>query len=219
MAEDTKGGAQVSTDSAGPKDGKPAGQPDKATPEAGKDGKPAAAVADVPAKTGTQAEPEQPAGDTPKAPEKYDLKVPSGDDVYVDDRLLKRVETLARASGWSNADAQAALEEHLGNVKAELQEFLSVTKADPEYGGAQLAESQRLAKLAIDKIRPAGHGRRESFLRFVNRAGAFNHIEVVSFLADLGKLMAEDKPVSGGPASGGRKPTGDVLYDKTAPAT
>lgn len=168
---------------------------------------------------GTSAEPGKPAGAAaavPKAPEKYELKVPMGDEVYVDDRVLSRITTIARASGWSNDDAQAALEEFLGNVKAEGQEFLTATKADPDYGGDRLAETQRLAKVVIDKIRPVGHTRRDEFLRLVNRAGAFNHIEVVSFLADLGKLMAEDRPARGtGGAGAGRTPE-QVLYGTQA---
>jgi hypothetical protein len=221
---ETKAGAQGTPESASANTPavtpKPAGDQPKgvAAGEAAAAATPAAEAGKAAGAAGTESG--QPAGDTPKVPDKYDLKAPAGDEVYVDDRLLKRVETVARASGWSNADAQAALEEHLGNVKAELQEYLVVTKADPDYGGEKLAETQRLAKLVIDKVRPVGHKRRESFQGFVNRAGAFNHIEVVSFLADLGKLMAEDRPAAGGgPGGGERKRTADVLFDKTAPTT
>jgi len=211
------GSAAAAVNAAGAAPAKPAEAGATKTDEGG------AAAAAAPAAEkpgGTGAEPGQPAGgEPPKAPEKYSLTVPTGDEKYVDDRVRAHIERVAKASGWSNDDAQAALEEFLGNVKAEHAAYLEETKADEHYGGDKLEETQRLAKVAIDRLRPVGHARRDSFLAFVNRAGAFNHIEVVSFLADLGRLMAEDRPASGGAPGGAVKPTRDVLYDKTASAT
>jgi len=216
-----KAGAQGSpTAPAQANEPKPAGDQPKgaAAGEAAAAATPAAEAGKTAGAAG--AEPGQPAGDTPKAPEKYDLKVPTGDEVYVDEGVLKRIETVARASGWSNEDAQAYLDENLVFLKAQIQEDFTVTKADPDYGGEKLAEVERLVVHAIDKVRPLGHGRRESFLRYLNRAGALKNINVVSYLADVGKLMAEDRPAAGGgPGGGERKRTADVLFDKTAPTT
>lgn len=170
---------------------------------AGKDGQ-QAADANKGGKAGEQT--------TPKAPEKYALKLPDGG--RLDESDLAEVEKVARANDWTNEEAQAAIEEHDKLVLAQSDRFLATTKADADYGGDKLGESQKLARAVIDKVRPAGHARRESFLKFVNRGGAGNHIEVVAFLADLGKLMAEDGATGG--EGGNKKDGGDVaskLYD------
>lgn len=152
----------------------------------------------------------------PKAPDKYALTIPKGDEALVHDRVLSHVEQTARAAGWSNDEAQAALEEYLGNVKAELEAELAVTKTDADYGGDKLPETQRLARLALDRIRPAGHPRRDAFFKVITRAGVFNNLEVVAALADLGKQMAED---TGGQATttGARaaRDPAEVLYGGT----
>jgi hypothetical protein len=186
----------------------PAGKPAApATPE-----KPAEKpAADTPAekKPAEQAKPETPAADSerkageeekPKPPEKYALKVPDGSRVDPDD--LAQLEQMAKTAGWSNDDAQAALEELHTHLDAQASRWLTQTTADRDYGGEHLEQSQRLAKLAIDRLRPQGHARRESFLRFLNRGGAGNHLEVVAFLADLGKAMSEDAPGRGSTSSG-----------------
>ena len=146
-----------------------------------------------------------------KAPEKYELTLPEGD--RLDDGDLKYIETVARANNWSNEDAQAAITEHDAAIKAQSERFLADTKADKDYGGDKLVETERLAKAAIAKIRPEGHARRESFLRFLNRGGAGNHIEALSFLADLGRLMGEDGAGAGGGSGGGKAKTAEeILY-------
>ena len=156
-------------------------------------------------------------GEAPKPPEKYALSVPDAGQAHVEAADLQYLETVARKAGWTNDEAQAALEEHVSTMAANSQRFLEQTTADPEIGGAHLAESQRLARAVINRVRPDGHPRRASFLRFLNRGGAGNHLEVVAFLRDLGMLMAEDRP-AGGTGGVERKPTADVLYDRTAPA-
>ena len=159
-------------------------------------------------------EPERKAGEQPKAPEKYELKLPDGGRLDASD--LKTIEEIARTAGWSNEDAQTAITEHDALLAKQSDRFLAETKADRDYGGDKLVETQKLARTVIDRLRPDGHPRRESFLRFMNRGGAGNHLEVVSFLADLGKLMAEDGNVAGsGGTSSGNRDAADVLYGAT----
>jgi hypothetical protein len=158
-------------------------------------------------------------GEKPKAPEKYTLTVPENGQLYVDDQVQAQIETMARKAGWTNEEAQAALNEHVTNMTALSETFLATTKADTEYGGDKLAETQRLAKAAIDKVRPAGHPRRESFLKFLNRFGGSNHLDSVSFLADVGRMMAEDSPGSGNAARGAAQTAEQKLYDKTPAAS
>jgi hypothetical protein len=125
---------------------------------------------------------------------------------------------MARKAGWSNDDAQAAVAEHGRLVREANDGFLTQLKADTDYGGEKLVETQRLAKSAIDLLRPEGHPRRAAFLRAVNRVAAGNHPEFVSFLADLGRRAGEDKV---GALSGGshpaKKSTEEKLYGATTP--
>lgn len=153
------------------------------------------------------------AGATPKAPDKYALKVPDDRKPFADADTLQQIEKIARANDWTNDDAQAALEEHLGLIKTQSDSYAAATKADPDYGGDKFEETQRLSKRAIDRIRPEGHARRESFLTFLGRGGAGNHLEVVSFLADLGKLIGEDKPAHGKSGGSDTQGAAQKIYD------
>lgn len=153
----------------------------------------------------------------PAAPEKYDLKVPQGAESYLDAQDLKAFESVVRAKGLTNEQAQAAIDEHADALAAQSAAFRSQTEQDPTYGGEKLAETQKLASAALDKIRPAGTPRGDALRRVLAKTGYGNHLEVVALLADLGKMMAEDKPGSGG--SGGGAPAKDaatVLYGGTA---
>lgn len=150
----------------------------------------------------------------PKAPEKYELVVPEGDRIDPDD--VKAIEDLARANAWSNEQAQAELTAYHEALVAQSDRFLTVTKADPVYGGDNLAETQRLANSVIAFVRPQDHPRAAAFMKTLTKGGYLNHIEVVSFLADLGKQMAEDKPLHGrdGGDNKPKKSAAEVLYGK-----
>lgn len=152
------------------------------------------------------------AGETPKAPEKYTLTVPENGSAYVDAGVQAQVEKLARASGWTNEEAQAALNEHVTTMRGLSETYLSETTADAQYGGERLDETKRLARLAIAKVRPEGHPYREPFLKFLNRFAGENNINVVAFLADVGKLFAEDSPAVGKQPGGKPKTAEEVLY-------
>jgi hypothetical protein len=147
---------------------------------------------------------------TPKAPDKYVLTLPEGGRVDATDIGL--VETMARANNWDNARAQAALEGLDETLVEQSSQFLTETKADKTYGGAKLEESQRLAALVLDKVRPTGTPRGDAFRRLLDKGGYGNNLEVLSFLTDLGKMMDEDTPASGGPGGSVKKDAADVLY-------
>ncbi len=150
------------------------------------------------------------------APEKYSLSIPDDAKDLIDADDLKSLEVAARAEGLTNDEATALLKEHVTSVKAAAAKFLTDTKADTDYGGDKLPETQRLMKIGLDLIRPEGHGRRDSFMKLMKRAGYDNHIEVVSFLADLGRRASEDGT---GATSIGAKPKAktaeEKLYDNT----
>ena len=113
----------------------------------------------------------------------------------VDAPTLTELEKIARESGWTNDDAQSALESHVVRVSAKRQELRQSLEADPTYGGQQTAETERLARIAIDHIRPEGHTRRQAFTALLHSGvGFIHHPEVLGFLADLGRLIGEDSP-------------------------
>jgi hypothetical protein len=226
MAGDKTAGAQGHTDSAAGKTTETTlatgavaagaeGEPSK-TAAAGKGDTTAAAAGAEGARGTAGAEPGGKAAEVKaeaKAPEKYVLTVPDDAAAFVDDADLKYLKDAARKAGWSNEDAQAALEEHVATVKAQSDRWAAETTADSEYGGDRLVETQRLARAVIDRVRPAGHARRDPFLRFLGRGGAGNHVEVISFLADLGKLMGEDAPGHSRATGAESKEPAKRLYD------
>jgi len=156
-------------------------------------------------------------GDQPKAPDKYELKLPDDAGDYLDESDLAQVERVARAKGWTNEQAQASLEEYADSLAAQSQAFRVETEKDQTYGGDNLAETQRLARLALDKVRPANTEQGKALRRILAKSGYGNKLEVVSFLADLGKLMAEDNPGGSGAGSkAGEKSTADLFYGETS---
>lgn len=171
---------------AGKKDGAPSGE--QPAPK-GKDG---------------EAQPE------PKAPEKYELKLPEGGRLAEDD--LKSIEQIARAEGWTNEQAQARIDAHAEALEAQSAAFLAATEADPEYGGEKLAETQRLARAVLERVRPVGTPRGDALRNLLNRSGYGNNLEVIALLADLGKMMSEDGHVQA-PSGGSKEKTAEqVLY-------
>lgn len=146
------------------------------------------------------------------APEKYELQLP--EDGTLDARDQAAIEKFARANNLSNDDAQALIEEHAEQLRTQSAAWLEETSKDKTYGGDKLAETQKLARAAIAKIRPEAHPRAKAFNALLNKGGVFNHIEVVSFLADLGRMMGEDGGVSGKGGDGGKKKSlAEKLYD------
>lgn len=195
--------------------GTPASTPAAATPPAAT---PAVAPA-TPATPGAGTPPAPaaaPAAVTPPAataPEKYTLAIPEGG--YVDASDLKEFEKIARAENWTNEVAQTRLVAHAEGIKAQSARFLEQTKADSTYGGEKLEQTQTLAVQALDRLRPAGTPHGDAIRSLLNKTGYGNHLEIISLLADLGKLMAEDSGVARAAGGGGAKDPADVLYGGT----
>lgn len=150
-----------------------------------------------------------------KAPEKYELTLPDGSKEWLDANDLKSIEATARAKGWTNEQAQAAINEHADALAAQSASFRAITEADEGYGGDKLKETQRLAALALDKLRPAGTPRGDALRSLLVKSGYGNNLEVVSMLADLGKLMAEDSPLVAGGSGETVRDAATVLYGGT----
>ena len=157
------------------------------------------------------------AEEKPKVPEKYELTIPDDSKPFVDDAILERFKQTAKTAQMTNEEAQAFLEDQITFVRSQAQAWETETKADPTYGGDKLPETQKLAQRFIDRIRPDGHPRRDSFLKFLARGGAGNNLDVVSALADAGRLMSEDSGPAGRTGGGGGARTNEdkaaILYD------
>jgi len=136
-------------------------------------------------------------------PDRYTLKLPQ--DARISDSEVSEITALARDQQWTNEEAQQHLEavhEERGRISTR---YLEQLMADKDYGGEKLAETQRLANLVLDKIRPKGTARGDRLRTLLRNEGLGNHIEFVSVLADLGKLMDEDKGIAGRAAGVGRE--------------
>lgn len=179
---------------AGDEGGKPAGEVKPKADEVGKDGKPASDG--KPADDGKNNQPPP----AKKAPDKYELKLP--DKSHLDANDVKAIETIARENNWTNDEAQLALQHHHDTMHEQAANFLAETTADKTYGGENLAKSQARAKAVIDRIRPATHPRAQAFRALLDKSGYGNHIEILSFLADLGGQLDEDGAAGGDGTSG-----------------
>ncbi len=161
------------------------------------------------------------AGAASKVPEKYELKVPEGGEEYFRAKDLEFIAEVAKANQWTQEEAQAELVAAAERAKAREeslgQEYLEQLKADEDYGGAHLEETQRLSRKAIDRIFPPGHRLRDEFKKFMNRGVVGNHLLTVAALAEVGRLMSEDSPgqtLSAAPGAGDS--AADKLYDNPA---
>jgi len=148
----------------------------------------------------------------PKAPEKYELKLPEG--AVINARDVAMIETLAREADLDNVTAQQLLEQHAEVTGKQAATFIAELTADKKYGGEKLAETQQLANAVLDRVRPAGTPQGDAFRAFINRGGVNNSLEVASFLADLGRMTLEDGQVMGSAAKPDAKAE-DVLYPNT----
>lgn len=149
-----------------------------------------------------------------KTPEKYVLKVGKDAETFIDDGDLKLVEKLARDKGLTNEQAQSIVDERAGALLEQSIAFRAITEADPTYGGDKLATTEKHAKLALDRLRPAGTPRGDSFRKILAKTGFGNNLDVVSFLADIGAGLAEDSPgADGGAPASSNADAASKLYD------
>src|SRR5436190_5907031 len=111
-------------------------------------------------------------------PETYVLTVPPGSEQWLDVTDVKSLESHARDKGWTNEQAQAAVTETIALRAAESAAFRTMVEADPIYGGGNLAETDRLANLALDKVRPKGTPAGDAVRGLLARTGYGNHPQV-----------------------------------------
>jgi len=148
------------------------------------------------------------------APETYELTLPDGGLLDPDD--LTAVETLARANGWTNEQAQAALESHAEALAAQSDRFLTATMADSTYGGTKLEATQVAAKRALDRFSPAGTPLGDQLRRQLDKNGFGNYLPLVALLANIGTAMADDKGPGAGAVAGNKKTAVEKFYGPQA---
>jgi len=153
-------------------------------------------------------------------PDKYELKIPDDATDWLDANDLKAIEGIAKKNKWTQEQAQGALEEHAETLVAQSKAFRAEIEADPTYGGDNLAETQRLATLAIDRIRPKDTDQGKALRSMLAKTGYGNNLMVVSLLADMGKMMDEDSThLVAGAGKGKPKDPAEALYGKEATKT
>jgi len=157
--------------------------------------------------------------ETPKAPEKYDLKL--SEDSPLDASDVERISAYAKEKGLSNEVAQEMLEREEAAIvsyrDAQMQEveeirakWLEEAENDKEIGGDEFKKNVTLAKRVIDKF-----GSKE-FKETLKDTGFGNHPEVVRVFVRIGKAMSDDQFVTAKSQVGGKKSAADILYPSSA---
>jgi len=172
---------------------------------------PAAAGTETPAVAAGQPEATPEAG-TPAPvagpPETYALTV--ADDGVVTAEGLKAFEEEARTLGLTNEAAQAHLNRRIDAFYAQSDADIAAVEADPTYGGAKLAETQRLAESALNRFAPKGTTHGDAIRDLLRGSGRGNALPIVAFMAEIGRAAQEDRPVTGGNNVPAEKPKSDA---------
>lgn len=163
-------------------------------------------------------------------PEKYELKI--SDDTVVTSEQLKKIETYAKARGFSQEEAQELLDqtdslvkESVSDLQAQqmaafeemsMQKWPEAVKADEEIAGKDgenLNESVEMAKRVVSKF-----GTKELLNMLDPKSaknpeglGYGNHPEVVRVFARIGRAMSEDQLIHG---NAGTKPKKKTIAQK-----
>jgi hypothetical protein len=146
----------------------------------------------------------------PKAPEKYDLKLPANS--LLDDSAIERTAAYAKAQGLSNDAAQKLIEQQnesvVSHVEKRREMWRQAVEADKEIGGNSQRESVEMAKRVVDRFGT------EAFKAELNTWGFGNHPELVRILARIGKSMGDDKLILQGTQKQPSKTVEDLFYGK-----
>ena len=145
-------------------------------------------------------------------PDTYELALPAEGPLDAND--LAEFATLAKAKGWTNEQAQAALTEHAQSLTAQADRFLTETKSHTEIGGDKLVVAQQQARAALDRFLPAETPEGQALRSGLDKSGYGNWTPLVLLLARIGKAMGEDRPIGSDASGGGAQPrdAASVLY-------
>lgn len=151
----------------------------------------------------------------------FELKFAEG--VTVDEAQVKAFKATAHELGLDAAKAQKLVDLYSGMTaarakadttawEAEQAKAVAAVKADPELGGKNLEASVKLAQRGADAF---GNGKK--LIAALDRAGLGNDVEVVRFLAAVGRSKADDTIAGTAGAAGAEKPSEDSLLRAAYP--
>ena len=148
------------------------------------------------------------------APEKYEFAQVEG--ITFGDGVLGKFGEVAKALNLTQENAQRVLSEvgpaiaaqQATMMKSQVQEWETQAKADKEIGGEQFDANVALAKKGLD----AYFGK--DFVAWLNQTGLGNHPELIRGMMKVGKLVSEDRVLTGGSGAQqqGEKSAAERLY-------
>jgi len=151
-------------------------------------------------------------------PEKYEFTMPT--DIQMDAGSVEAFSEFARDAGLSQEAAQKMMDKmapamqarQAAALDAARSSWLESSKADKEFGGANLTENLSVAKKAIDAF-----GTPE-LRTLLEESGLGNHPELIRAFYRAGKQISEDRFVPSGmngARSGGRDPAASLYPNQT----
>lgn len=133
---------------------------------------------------------------------------------------LEKIETFAKAQGFSQAQAEALLKAEEENIalfadsrqeqfKQTVGSWVEAVRNDKELGGASFDATVSSAQSVVKKFASP------EFIRLLNDTGFGNHPEVVRVFARIAKQINPSAIVKAGESPSQQKSIVDVLYDNT----
>lgn len=155
--------------------------------------------------------------EAPKAPDKYEFKLPDG--YSLDENALKSFEPTLKELGVTQENAQKLVDKYAELQQAQdkaaetafneqVDKWFSESKADKEFGGALFDESMQSAQKAIGKYGTP------QLKELLNQSGLGNHPEIVRFCVKVGKALREDNPTQTAGTGGAEKSIEERLWPK-----
>ena len=126
-----------------------------------------------------------------------------------DEEVIETFSVIAKEINLPQKDAQKMLEtvgpiiaqRQKAQVDAVHQQWIESAQTDKQYGGPQLAENLSVAKKALDAWGNPELG------KFLNESGVGNHPELIRFMVNAGKSLAEEKFVGNSTGAGVKNST------------
>lgn len=127
------------------------------------------------------------------APEEY-TDFTLGEGVEIDKATLEQVKADFKAAGYTQEQAQKAIDLHVANLKAQQEAFITTRKewvdelkADKDFGGDKFDVTVTGAQNALRKFDTDG-----GMLKLLEASGFGDNPTVIKFLARVHKAMGED---------------------------
>lgn len=147
----------------------------------------------------------------PKAPEKYEFKLPEG--VSLDETTLAKFEPLARKLDLDNAAAQELVSLYTDVQRAQAEAWMTTVKgwqeevkSDPVMGGKNLESTINAGKAFLKE-----YGDSE-VADLLDQYGIGNHKAIIRLFAKAGRAMGEDKFINQRSTTSEPRTAEDILY-------